>query len=115
MMAKGMGSFVYGKKPDSQAVKQPQPPQQTEPQVMPLTSENLNKLEKNPYHQQPQQQQQEQPSPGVDIDAFSYDELNSLLHKISTSLVSADRTKLSKWIAGTQQGFAILLVWSAKL
>ena len=37
------------------------------------------------------------------------------MHKISTSLVSADRTKLSKWIAGTQQGFAILLVWSAKL
>ena len=80
---------------------------------MPLTSENLNKLDKNPYHQQPQQL--DQPCPGVDIDTFSYDELNSLLHKISTSLVSADRTKLSKWIAGTQQGFAILLVWSAKL
>jgi hypothetical protein len=40
--------------------------------------------------------------------------LNQLLHKISTHLVQ-DRTKLSRWIAGTQQGFAILLIWSMKL
>ena len=62
---------------------------------MPLTADNLNKLQANPY-----QAQQPEFVPTFEIELFNYEDLNQLLHKISTTLVQ-DRSKLSRWIAGT--------------
>ena len=84
MISKGMGSYLYGTKPAQM------PEEAKEPQVAALTSENLTKLEKNPY-QQPE---------SIQVDSLNYDELNQLLHRITTTLV-LDKAKLSKWIAGT--------------
>jgi len=41
--------------------------------------------------------------------AGTVDELNQLLYKISSQLVQ-DRPRLSRWIAGMQQGFATLYI-----
>ena len=75
-------------------------PDLKEDNLLPLTADNLSKLEKNPY--KPDQVEPVQPfTPTFEIELFNYDELNQLLHKISTSLVQ-DRPQLATWIAGTQ-------------
>jgi len=56
----------------------------------------------------PPSQDELQKRPKLDIKQLSsVDEMNALMYQISTCLVQ-DKQKLSRWIAGIQQGFASL-------
>lgn len=79
-LSKGVGSYIYG------GQKKPEQKLGESDNVMPLTADNLSKLQQNPY--KPEQSMQPEPFvPTFEIELFNYDDLNQLLHKISTTLV----------------------------